>query len=147
MACDAHRGGGAGCFSADGVVANDSGSSTRVSPFLNCKRHAVPPYKRSAPRRYKLDGLRVKATRSKMARTDHRAKNKQHSGCSKGLMKKADELSQLCDAKVHVVIQHYRTKTLHGLFVEPGILMASTVVGSCNYLPLSFLAQTDFLTA
>ena len=70
--------------------------------------------------------------RSKMARTDYRAKNKQHSGRSRGLIKKADELSLLCGANVYVVIQD---QTLHGLFVEAGIFMASTVIGNCNYLP------------
>ena len=45
-----------------------------------------------------------------MARTDYRAKNKQHSGRSKGLMKKADELLQQYGANVYVVIQNPRTK-------------------------------------
>ena len=53
---------------------------------------------------------RSKMARSKMARTDYRAKNKQYSGGSKGLIKKADELSQLCGANVYIVIQHFRTK-------------------------------------
>ena len=45
-----------------------------------------------------------------MAKTNHRATNKRHSRRSKSLIKKADELSQLCGAGVYVVIQRYWTK-------------------------------------